>query len=178
MYRKRKKKNFYIKILNIIFLFILLFLGLIFFIISLENEKDIFVNSQSLLEQTKESTLISKEDIIDINEEPKEIEAEEKTHKKELNPDFEYAVKLFEVNINEKINKIFNKPFNYEKGSNCEVSFDLNKNEYKVINCNTDNIFKRELELAINSIMPIKKITYNNINLKDEKLSIIINIED
>jgi hypothetical protein len=166
---------FFIKMMNIILLFFVLFFGIILFLVAVENEKDQNdLKSKSLILQEKKSTMLSKEIIQDDSSKivlDDEVEKEE-----DVDPDLEYAIKLFESSINKNIQSKFKKPFNYKEGSYCYVEFDLSKQNYRIKDCNSDAIFKRALSLSIDELMPIKRITYNNIKLTKQKILIRIDI--
>lgn len=177
--RRNKKTEKFIKILNIFLFFSIILFGTIFLVVSMEkNKKSVLKIERSLIASNKETTMISKELKIKKSKESKELDVkyrEDPTYKRD--PDLEYAIKLFELNINKKIKNNFKKPFNYKENSSCEVNFKLNENKYKLKNCIGDEIFKRSLSLAINKTLPVKKLTYNKINLKKEKIVILIRME-
>ena len=94
--------------------------------------------------------------------EKKDIEEDE--NKESIDPDLEYAIKLFEARVNKSVNKTFKKPFNFKSGNYCIVEFKLGTSDFKSSKCEGDSIFKRALSLAIKEIMPIERFTYNKIS--------------
>ena len=78
---------------------------------------------------------------------------------------------FLENSINEKLISAWNKPFNYLKGSTCNVSLYKGRTEikFKIYDCTGDAIFKRAVELSINVLLKseamsskIKKYKYKN----------------
>lgn len=180
MLKSRKKKiDKFLKIVNIILFSVILVVGLILILIMSEKNGSVeLVNAKSLSSPSKEQTMRSNEIeennavVVDDNY----LEAEEAV-KEKVDPDLEYAIKLFESKTNKQIAKKFKKPFNYKEGSYCKTRFYLNKGTFKFLECNGDAIYKRELQLAIEEIMPIERFTYNNINLGKKELIVILNTD-
>lgn len=174
--RKNQKIEKGLKIFNIFLFFMIISFGAIFIIISIEKTKEFNKESgRSLLSTDKETTMLSKEikevkdyDIIYLEEESEKIETD---------PDLDYAIKLFEIDFNKKIKKHFKKPFNYNENNYCYLEIKLVKNNYKLKDCNGDAIYKRSLSLAIDKLLPIKRYTYNKINLKNENIKILLSME-
>tara|TARA_Y100001960_G_scaffold334141_1_gene445716 strand:- start:5135 stop:5674 length:540 start_codon:yes stop_codon:yes gene_type:complete len=168
-----------IRLFNIILFFAIISFGLVFLIISLEKTKEAPIeNTRSLLEITKKDTMLSKEKRESENIiffEKKGVEEDE--NKESIDPDLEYAIKLFETRVNKSVNKTFKKPFNFKSGNYCTVEFKLDTNDFKLSKCEGDSIFKRALSLAIKEITPIERFTYNKINLKNKKIKILISID-
>lgn len=178
MKRRSKSRNMFVRTVNVIFVLLVFTIGLLLFIFSIENENDVMTNkSKSLLNQSKEETMLNNELIKNVendiaNQLPKRDDFESKT-----DPELEYAIKLFESNLVKLLKPVFNKPFNYKTNSYCTVSIDLAKPDYKFKECNSDSIFKRELELALELKMPLKRFTYNGINLKKKKIVVNLNMD-
>lgn len=174
--RRSKKKSLFIKIVNTIALTLGVTLGLIFFLIAMENEKEQEVfESKSLYSVHKKETMMSKEQDESQMKKPIYLEDLEDLEKVvEIDPELDYAIKLFEKRANKGVNLFFKKPFNYVEDSHCMVAFNLSNQTYKIKECNSDAIYKRALVLALEETMPIERITYNKINLKNEKLLVKI----
>lgn len=175
---KKNKTNVFLNVLNTILLIFFVFIGVIFFVVTLEDKKDKNdIEFYSLEENKKEKTMFK-------NELPKTLKKEIFTTQdtleddfKEKDPDLAYAEKLFESSVNSKFKTIFKKPFNYEEGSYCMLDVLMGSNIYKIQNCNSDNIFKREVQIALNEMKPFKRKTYNKINLKNKKVTMKIKID-
>ena len=179
MRQRNSKLEKGIKLFNMILFFTIVSFGLVLLIISLEKTKEIPVeNTRSLLETTKKDTMLSKEkreiDQIEVFEQKDRTQEE---NKESIDPDLEYAIKLFETRINKSINKAFKKPFNFKSGDYCTVEFKLGTSDFKLSECSGDSIFKRALSLAIKETMPIERFTYNKISLKNKKTKILISID-
>lgn len=160
-----------IKIINIILtICIIVFAFFIYIYVSDDKEEKPDIKIVELKTLSKENTMFK-------NELPKKIEKPklfiEDKEVKILDPDLDYAIKLFESDLNTKIKKVFIKPFNYIEGSNCKIQINLITNKYIFKSCNSDSIYKRELQIATDKMFPIKRFTYNNINLKKQKRLII-----
>lgn len=174
--RKNQRVEKCLKIFNIFLFFMIISFGAIFVIISIEKTKEFNKESgRSLLSADKEITMLSKEikevkdyDVIYLEEAVEEVETD---------PDLDYAIKLFEIDFNKKIKKHFKKPFNYNENNYCYLEIKLITNKYKLKDCNGDAIYKRSLSLAIDKLLPIKRYTYNKINLKNEDIKILLSME-
>lgn len=171
--RRNKKPTLFIKIVNVLLLSSILIMGLMLFIITIENKQEnLDLNTKSLIVNSKESTMLSKEIVEKKKSEVVYIEESEEVE--EIDPDLDYAIKLFETRVNKGVNLFFKKPFNYKEGSYCIVSINLDNQTYKIKECSADAIYKRAFDLAMEKTMPIERLTYNNINLKKEKLTITV----
>lgn len=178
--KRSKTRDMFLRTVNIILVMLIFIIGILLFIFAIENESDIVASkTQSVLFQSKKETMLSNT-IIKQNKDFKSNGLiEEKKVVEKIDPDMEYAIKLFESDLNKKLKKHFKKPFNYKLNSYCLVEFKLDKMTYSFKTCNSDSIFKRELDLAIEKQMPLKRFTYNKINLKkkQKKLTITLNID-
>ena len=169
---KNKNRSMTIKIINIILCLLIVSFGC-FSILYLKKDKEPEINIK-IVELNNQSS----EDTMFKNELPKKQLKEhlikEKPEKKvEIDPDLEYSIKLFETEVNTKVKSIFKYPFNYVEGSSCKIKYNLIKNKYSFDSCNADALFKRELQISLDKIIPIKNHTYNNINLNKEKYLIL-----
>lgn len=179
MLKSRKKRlDKLLKGLNVILFSIIVIFALIIILMYTEKESTVELsNAKSLLKSSKVETMLSNErvesDIISI--EKKYIETEDELMSV-IDPDLDYAIKLFESSVNKKISKTFKKPFNYKEDSYCKAKFVLAKESFKFIECNGDAIYKRELQLAIEKIMPIERFTYNKINLGKKEIIVLLRI--
>lgn len=172
--RRGKKMSLFIKIVNIVLFSLSLVIGLILLLVSIEKEKEVAVYKTKSLTLSKEETMMSKEIVETV--ESKEMFHEEKEVVEETDPELDYAIKLFETKINNDFKKNFKKPFDYKEGSYCLIDFNLEKQSYKIKECNDGAIYKRAVELAIDEMMPMKRVTYNKVNLKKEDVVITVGI--
>lgn len=176
---KEKNSGLFLKTLNTVLLTVFVVLGIIFFIITTEDKKDNTpIDFYSIKENKKEDTMFK-------NELPKVFKEEQVTnieHNDEddfttEDPELSYAIKLFESAVNSKLKTLFNKPFNYKEGSFCYLEVTMGENLYKIKSCNSDSIFRREIDLGIEKMKPFKRKTYNNINLKNKKITLKLKID-
>jgi hypothetical protein len=93
--------------------------------------------------------------------------------------DKEYLIKLkqkkkFENKISINVSNKWNKPFNFKKGSSCNITIYYKKEiKYSLKECVPDAIFKRSVELSlIEVIKDAKKIDFKEYTTKN-KLSLI-----
>lgn len=178
MIRRKRKKNF-IEALNICLLVFVVFSVILFFVINkdknkvLDNDIQGEVSFYSLVENNKKDTMLEKELII-----TKKNKTPIKEVKLEIveDPELSYAISLFESSVNSKLKTVFNKPFNYDNNSSCILEVSMKSNYYKIMDCNSDTIFKREIELGIERMKPFKRKVYNNINLNDKKVKVKLKI--
>ncbi len=177
---RRKKQSTFIAILNTLLLITFLVLGVVFLILSIEDNKDNNVIEYKKLGDTSATMFkneLPKKKVVESIDSLERVSIEDDFTSKESDPEMDYAVKLFESSVNSKFKTLFKKPFNYKKYSSCELEVFMSKNSYKVKNCNADNIFKREVSIAIDKMKPFKRKTYNNINLNNKKLTIIVSVD-
>lgn len=175
---RRKKFDKFLKTLNVILFSVILIIGLIVILVLSEKESPVHLgNAKDLGSQDKKTSMRTNEVATKDFVRTDKIYIEEPEEKPVVDPDLDYAIKLFEAKINKKIFKTFKKPFNYKDGSYCKTRFYLSKEKFKFLECNGDAIYKRELQLAIEKIMPIERFTYNNINLGKKELIILISID-
>lgn len=176
---RRNNSNHFVRILNAILLIIFVCLGIVFFIISMEDKKDNQnVDFYSIKEYSKEERMfkneLPKKPV--IKEEVKYLESIEDDFLDE-DPELTYAKKLFEKSVNSKLKTLFKKTFNYKEGSYCLLEVQMKANTYKVKDCNSDSIFKREIEIGIDKMKPFKRKVYNDINLNNKKVIIKLNMD-
>jgi len=176
---RKNQTNIFLTTLNTILLVVFVFLGIVFFIITIEDNKDRGqIESYILKENKKEKTMFKNELPKTIKKEKiKTIESNLEDDFKEKDPELAYAEKLFEKSVNSKLRTVFNKPFNYKKDNYCMLEVQMSLNFYKIKNCNSDNIFKREIEIGIGKMKPFKRKTYNNKNLNNKKITIKLKIK-
>lgn len=176
---KKNKTNLFLNTLNTVLLVVFVLLGILFFIITIEDKKDKEdINFYSLEENKKEKTMFKNELPKVLKEASfKSIKDSEEDDFSSENPDLTYAKKLFESSVNSKLKTVFNKPFNYKEDNYCMLEVVMGSNFYKIKSCNSDSIFKREIEIGINKMKPFKRKTYNNINLKNEKVTMKLKID-
>ncbi len=177
---KRKKIDKFLKTLNVVLFSIIFVVGLLFILVASEKEESVELgNAKDLLSKNKESSMRNNEIIENNTVFVKDSYLEEELQEtNKVDPDLDYAIKLFETSVNKKIKKQFKKPFNYKEGSYCKTKFDLSKESFRFLECNGDSIYKRELQLAIDKVMPIERFTYNNINLGKKELIVLLSVDN
>lgn len=68
------------------------------------------------------------------------------------------------------IQRNFVKPFNYQEGSFCSIKINILTKEYKINQCNSDAIFKRNVELSLIKSLKTYQMPVKGKNNVDENL--------
>lgn len=78
--------------------------------------------------------------------------------------------KDYEKNLLKLTQKNFIKPFNYKEESFCSIKINILTKEYKIEQCNSDAIFKRNLELSLIKSLKIYQMPIIGKNNKEDSL--------